>query len=95
MSQELLVELLLVPRNGQDLSAIARERFQCDLSTLRDVTVASHPAVRWEGPCHPASRAFVLIAVDANQVLVVSAFPLDSARLPDFERLLSHFSFVS
>jgi hypothetical protein len=92
MAKELLVEMFLAPRRGDDLRAIAERRFSVPVQNARDVTIGNHPALRAEGDFQNGRRTYVLIQVDAERVLVISAFPAGSTRAPDFERMLQYLN---
>lgn len=92
MAKELLVEMFLAPRRGDDLRAIAEKRFSVPVQNARDVTIGNHPALRAEGDFQNGRRTYVLIQVDAERVLVISAFPAGSTRAPDFERMLQYLN---
>lgn len=90
LSRELLVEMFLVERRGDDLRTIADRRFSYLAIERRDVVVAGHPALRLDGEFQNGRRVYVLVQVDDQRVLVIGAFPSDSSRLGDFDRLLQY-----
>jgi hypothetical protein len=91
----LIVRLVLAPQKGRDLRTITRQDLRCDLRTLRDVTIAGHQAIRFEGTCDPnGPLASVLVVAGPDRVLLLYAMPLESVRIADFERLIASLTFV-
>ena len=88
-ANDLLVELFLAPRRGEDLAKIAATRFAATGTSQRSATVSGREALRLEGDFQSGRRVYVLVALDAERVLVLSALPRDSGRIADFERVLT------
>ena len=89
---ELLVELFLVPRKGQDLATIANTRFSGSPTSRSELTIGGRNALRVDGDFQNG-RAYVLVLVDQDRVLVIGEFPRQSRRSADFERLLQYLTF--
>ena len=89
---ELLVELFLAPRKGQDLATIANTRFSGSPTSRSELTIGGRNALRVDGDFQDG-RAYVLVLVDQDRVLVIGEFPRQSRRSADFERLLQYLTF--
>jgi hypothetical protein len=89
LSKELLVEMFMVARRGDDLRTIADQRFSTATNDRRDLVVAGRPALRLEGEFQNGRRIYVLVQVD-DRALIIGAFPSDSTRLGDLDRLLQY-----
>jgi len=89
LSKELLVEMFLAARHGDDLRTIASTRFTNPAAEQRDIVVAGQPALRLDGEFQNGRRIYVLILVNEN-VLVIGAFPSGTTRIGDFDRLLQY-----
>jgi hypothetical protein len=95
LSRELLVEFFLAPSKGEDLTTIASTRLSWTppLTRRASITVAGRPALLLDGSFQNGTRTYVLVQVDSNRILVVSAFPTTSGRISDFDLILERLTF--
>ncbi len=92
INSELLVELFLAPRKGQDLATIANSRFSGSPTNRSELMIGGRNALRVDGDFQNG-HAYVLVLVDQDRVLVIGEFPRQSRRSADFERLLQYLTF--